>query len=98
MTQNNTIQCKSVHVNVIQHDAFVEINRTTNNSFNTTLNCSQNFSLKRVCLDGNPIGVQGAKALMTISMEAGDRVEVRMCVCACVRVSECSDTLSGVLL
>ena len=36
----------------------------------------ENTSLKKVCLDGNPIGLQGAKAVMVIPVAVGDRVHV----------------------
>ena len=32
--------------------------------------------MRTVCLDGNPIGVQGSKALMAVPMAVGDRVAV----------------------
>ena len=32
--------------------------------------------VRKVCLDGNPIGVQGSKALMAVPMAVGDRVAV----------------------
>ena len=41
----------------------------------------ENFALTKMSLDGNPIGKQGAKALMNIPMNAGTRVNVSSIGC-----------------
>jgi len=49
--------------------------------FTICMGIIENFALRKVSLDGNPIGVQGAKALMSIPMAVGDRVRVSCANC-----------------